>query len=65
MRTRDPSGGQLAVKVKPLIVVKEAILAMHVTLPVSLLASVGTLVIRLKMLSSAAWRLPFTAVNDT
>lgn len=41
---RDPSRGQLTAKVKPLIVVKETMLAMHVRL--TLPASDGTFVIR-------------------
>lgn len=34
---RDPSGGQLTAEVKPLIVVKDSMLAMHVRLLPSLL----------------------------
>lgn len=50
---RDPSGGQLTAKVKPLIVVKKTMLAMHVRLPptpVTFPAFDGTFVIRLRML---------------
>lgn len=49
--TRDPGGGQLTAKVKPLIVVKETMLAMHVRLqpsPLLLPATTGTFVIRLE-----------------